>query len=63
MVKNFIREGKHPVKPGDFYGVKHVPLKAITRKPVVASAEENARNPRVTSAKASRGGTNRNRVE
>ena len=52
MVKNFIREGKASGQTeSDFYGVKHVPLKAITRKPVVASAEENARNPRATSAK------------
>ena len=52
MVKNFIREGKAEGQTeSDFYGVKHVPYKAITRKPIVATAEENARNPRATSAK------------
>ena len=52
MVKNFIREGKTEGQTeSDFYGVKHVPYKAITRKPIVAKAEENARNPRATSAK------------
>jgi 16S rRNA (cytosine1402-N4)-methyltransferase len=52
MVKNFIREGKADGQTeSDFYGVKHVPYKAITRKPIVATAEENARNPRATSAK------------
>ena len=51
MVRTSSVKEKHQVKPSDFYGVKHVPLKAITRKPVVASAEENARNPRATSAK------------
>ena len=52
MVKNFIREGKAEGQTeSDFYGVKHVPYKAITRKPIVATAEENARNPRASSAK------------
>jgi len=52
MVKNFIREGKAEGQTeSDFYGVKHVPYKAINRKPIVATAEENARNPRATSAK------------
>src|SRR6056300_284873 len=52
MVKNFIREGRPTGQTeSDFFGVKHVPYKAITRKPIVATAEENARNPRATSAK------------
>lgn len=52
MVKNFIREGRAAgVTESDFYGVKRVPLKAITRKPVVASASEVAENPRASSAK------------
>jgi 16S rRNA (cytosine1402-N4)-methyltransferase len=52
MVKNFIREGKAEGQTeSDFYGVKHVPYKAITRKPIIATAKENARNPRATSAK------------
>lgn len=52
MVKNFIREGKPEGQTdSDRFGVKRVPLKGITRKPVIASAEENARNPRATSAK------------
>lgn len=52
MVKNFIREGKAEGQTeSDMFGVKRVPLKAITRKPIVATAEENARNPRATSAK------------
>lgn len=52
MVKNFMREGKAVgVTESDFFGVKRVPLKAITRKPIVADEEENARNSRATSAK------------
>lgn len=52
MVKNFIREGKAVGQTdSDMFGVKRVPLKAITRKPIVATEEENARNPRATSAK------------
>jgi len=52
MVKNFMREGKAEGQTeSDFYGVKHVPFKAITRKPIMAKAEENARNPRASSAK------------
>jgi 16S rRNA (cytosine1402-N4)-methyltransferase len=52
MVKNFIREGRPSGQTdSDFFGVKHVPYKAITRKPIIATAEENARNPRATSAK------------
>ena len=52
MVKNFIKEGKAAGQTeSDFFGVKRLPFKAITRKPVVANAEENAKNPRATSAK------------
>lgn len=52
MVKNFIREGKAVGQTdSDMFGVKRVPLKGITRKPVIATEEENARNPRATSAK------------
>jgi len=52
MVKNFIKEGKAAGQTeSDFFGVKHLPLKAITRKPIVSGAEENATNPRATSAK------------
>jgi 16S rRNA (cytosine1402-N4)-methyltransferase len=52
MVKNFMREGKAEGQTeSDFYGVKRVPYKALTRKPIVATAEENSRNPRATSAK------------
>ncbi len=52
MVKNFIREGKATGQTdSDMFGVKRVPLKGITRKPVIATEEENARNPRATSAK------------
>ncbi|MAZ97609.1 MAG: 16S rRNA (cytosine(1402)-N(4))-methyltransferase [Flavobacteriales bacterium] len=52
MVKNFIKEGKALGQTdSDFFGVKHLPLKAITRKPIVSSAQENAKNPRATSAK------------
>ena len=52
MVKNFIREGKATGQTdSDMFGVKRVPLKGITRKPVIATEEENTRNPRATSAK------------
>lgn len=52
MVKNFIRDGKAVGQTdSDMFGVKRVPLKGITRKPVIATEEENARNPRATSAK------------
>jgi 16S rRNA (cytosine1402-N4)-methyltransferase len=52
MVKNFIKEGKATGQTeSDFFGVKRLPFKAITRKPVIASAAENAKNPRATSAK------------
>ena len=52
MVKNFMRDGKAmgPTE-SDMFGVKRVPLKGITRKPVIASTAENAINPRATSAK------------
>lgn len=52
LVKNLIRSGNTEGKiEKDFYGKPLVPFKAITRKPVIASAVEVARNPRARSAK------------
>ncbi|MCT4622644.1 MAG: 16S rRNA (cytosine(1402)-N(4))-methyltransferase RsmH [Schleiferiaceae bacterium] len=52
LVKNYFRDGNFEGKAEkDFYGNKISPLKVITKKPVLASAEENARNSRATSAK------------
>ncbi|CAG5012006.1 Ribosomal RNA small subunit methyltransferase H [Dyadobacter sp. CECT 9275] len=52
LVKNFIQKGKFSGEvEKDFYGNEIKPLKAITRKPIEASAEEVARNPRARSAK------------
>lgn len=52
LVKNFFRDGNFEGKPEkDFYGNKISPLKVITRKPVIATPEENAKNTRATSAK------------
>lgn len=52
MVKNFMRtgnvEGKDDV---DFYGRRRTPWKLITSKPITASEEEVAANPRSRSAK------------
>ena len=52
MVKNFIRSGnvEGEVKK-DFYGRVETPWKAVTRSPIVPTAEEMERNPRSRSAK------------
>ena len=46
-----LSSAKQARQESDFFGVKRLPFKAITRKPVVATPEENAKNPRATSAK------------
>jgi 16S rRNA (cytosine1402-N4)-methyltransferase len=52
LVKNLIRSGNTGgTIEKDFYGKPLVPFKVITRKPVIASDEEIARNPRARSAK------------
>lgn len=52
LVKNFFRSGKFRGDvEKDFYGNDLKPLKALTRKPVEASAEEVKINPRARSAK------------
>ncbi|MGB0917087.1 MAG: 16S rRNA (cytosine(1402)-N(4))-methyltransferase RsmH [Flavobacteriales bacterium] len=52
LVKNLVRSGNIEGKiEKDFYGKPLVPFNAITRKPIVASEEELARNPRSRSAK------------
>ncbi|MGB0522812.1 MAG: 16S rRNA (cytosine(1402)-N(4))-methyltransferase RsmH [Flammeovirgaceae bacterium] len=52
LVKNFMRSGNFEGKvEKDFYGNPLVPFKLINRKPIVASAEEVAANPRARSAK------------
>lgn len=51
-VKNFIQKGKFDGEvEKDFYGNEIKPLKSITRKPIEATPEEVARNPRARSAK------------
>jgi 16S rRNA (cytosine1402-N4)-methyltransferase len=51
-VKNFIRSGKfNGDAEKDFFGNELKPLQSLTRKPIEASAEEIARNPRARSAK------------
>lgn len=51
-VKNFIRSGKfYGEVEKDMFGHEIKPLSSITRKPVEASLEEIARNPRARSAK------------
>lgn len=51
-VKNFINTGNIAGKlEKDFYGNVLKPLQAVTRKPIVPSAEEIAQNPRARSAK------------
>lgn len=51
-VKNFIQKGKFDGEvQKDFYGNEIKPLKSITRKPIEATPEEVARNPRARSAK------------
>ncbi len=52
LVKNFINKGKFSGEvEKDLYGNEIKPLQSITRKPVEASADEVARNPRARSAK------------
>lgn len=52
LVKNFILKGKFSGEvEKDFYGNEIKPLRAVTRKPVEATAEEVKRNPRARSAK------------
>ncbi|UKN03354.1 16S rRNA (cytosine(1402)-N(4))-methyltransferase RsmH [Paracrocinitomix mangrovi] len=52
LVKNFIRAGNFEGKvETDVFGVANVPLKAITKKPIIPTAEEIERNPRSRSAK------------
>ncbi|NID11404.1 16S rRNA (cytosine(1402)-N(4))-methyltransferase RsmH [Fibrivirga algicola] len=52
LVKNFINKGKFSGEvEKDLYGNEIKPLQSVTRKPVEASAEEVASNPRARSAK------------
>lgn len=53
MVKNLIRSGKvdDEMAESDVFGNRTAPFKAITKKPIVASDEENEANPRARSAK------------
>lgn len=52
LVKRFIQQGKfHGQVEKDFYGNDIKPMKAITRKPVMATEEEILRNKRARSAK------------
>jgi len=52
LVKNFILKGKFDGElEKDFYGNAIRPLNSVTRKPVEATPEEVARNPRARSAK------------
>ncbi len=52
LVKNFIRDGKFEGEADkDFFGNKLVPLKGITRKPIVPTQQENEKNNRARSAK------------
>jgi 16S rRNA (cytosine1402-N4)-methyltransferase len=52
LVKNYIQKGKfYGEVEKDFYGNEIKPLKSVTRKPIEASAEEVAVNPRARSAK------------
>ncbi|WP_138992522.1 16S rRNA (cytosine(1402)-N(4))-methyltransferase RsmH [Larkinella sp. C7] len=52
LVKNFIKSGNFRGDiEKDLYGNEIKPLQSVTRKPIEASAEEVARNPRARSAK------------
>ncbi len=52
LVKRFFRAGNFQGEiPKDFYGNPQVPFRLITRKPIVPSEEEIAKNPRSRSAK------------
>ena len=52
LVKNFIAKGKlFGEQEKDIYGNVQKPLDSVTRKPIIADAEELERNPRARSAK------------
>jgi 16S rRNA (cytosine1402-N4)-methyltransferase len=52
LVKNLVKSGNIEGKiEKDFYGKPLVPFNAVTRKPIIATDEELARNPRSRSAK------------
>ena len=52
MVKNYMNKGKvYGVVEKDFYGNEIKPFKALTRKPIEASADEVKENSRARSAK------------
>ena len=52
LVKNFIRSGNFEgIVEKDFFGKANLPFKRISRKPIVATPEEIANNPRARSAK------------
>ena len=52
LVKNFINKGKFQGEvEKDLYGNDLKPLRSITRKPIEATPDETARNPRARSAK------------
>lgn len=52
LVKNFLRSGNFSGRvESDFFGRREVPFEILTRKAVVPSEEELARNPRSRSAK------------
>ena len=52
LVKNFIRSGNFEGNvETDVFGVANTPFKAVTKKPIIPSAEEIERNPRARSAK------------
>ncbi|MCK5857463.1 MAG: 16S rRNA (cytosine(1402)-N(4))-methyltransferase RsmH [Bacteroidales bacterium] len=52
LVKNFIKSGNFEGKiEKDFFGKASVPFKRISRKPIIATPEEIATNPRARSAK------------
>ncbi len=52
LVKNFINKGKfHGEVEKDLFGNEIKPLQAVTRKPIEATPDEIARNPRARSAK------------
>lgn len=52
LVKNYIQKGKFSGEvEKDFYGNEIKPLKAINRKPIVATEDEIEKNKRARSAK------------
>lgn len=52
IVKNFMRSGNcEGIVEKDFFGRQSTPLRVVTRKPIVPTAEEVARNPRSRSAR------------